>query len=262
MNNPSMFSRRFGRFAWLLGTALLLAGVAYSAYAADSLNLPVVKPVISCDQLAKVDLTQAVGAAVTIQAAVSDTPKGQFCKITGNIEPELGFEVDLPLDHWTQRFVHPGCGGDCGTVRATVPNANSCGPALSGEFAVAANDLGHTAGKSYPGGNWAADPRKRMDMAYRGNHLTTLAAKALMKAFYGQGPASPISWAAPTAAARRSWKHSVFPRTSMASRLVRQSPSSRYRIPWSRPGNQHPIRAPTEPKSCCGTASASCTMRL
>ena len=188
MKNLSVSSRRFGRCAWLPVVVFLLAGVAYSAHAADSLNLPAVKPVISCDQLAKIDLTQAVGAAVTFQTAVTDTPKGQFCRVKGNIDPELGFEVDLPLDHWTQRFVHPGCGGDCGTVRATVPNAKSCGPALSGEFAVAANDLGHQAGKSYPGGNWAADPRMRMDMAYRGNHVTTLAAKELMKAFYGQGP--------------------------------------------------------------------------
>jgi hypothetical protein len=182
--------KRFGWLACLLGLGLLLLSCfTASAQTADYQNLPVVKPVIACEQLAKTDLSKVAGAAVTLQSvAVVDTPKGQFCKIKGSIEPEDGFEVDLPLDHWTQRFVEPGCGGDCGTIRATVGNAGGCVPALNGEFAVAANDLGHTAGKSYPEGTWAANPQMRMDMAYRGNHLTALIAKALIKDFYGQGP--------------------------------------------------------------------------
>jgi feruloyl esterase len=166
----------------------ILSGLAVTASAASYQNLPVIKPTISCEQLQNIDLSQAVGAKVTIlSATVTDTPKGQFCKITGNIDPEDGFEVDLPIDHWTQRFVEPGCGGGCGVIRATIPSANACVPALNGEFAVAANNLGHTGGKNYPDG-WASDPAKRLDMAYLGNHQTTLVAKALMKAFYGQGP--------------------------------------------------------------------------
>ncbi len=188
MKLPMARSRRFWRFAWLFGAGCVLLSFAVTANAAGYQNLPVVKPAIACEQLGKIDLSQAVGAKVTIQsAAVSDTSKGKFCKITGTIDPEDGFEVDLPLDHWTQRFLEPGCGGDCGVIRATIGNANSCVPALNGEFVVAANDLGHTSGKSYPGG-WASDPTKRLDMAYLGNHQTTLIAKALIKAFYGQAP--------------------------------------------------------------------------
>jgi feruloyl esterase len=188
MYNTSVKQTIPGWFSGLLAVGLLLAS-AGGVRAAEGQDLPVVKPVAACEQLAKVDLSKVAGAAVSLEsAAVVETPKGQFCKIKGRVEPDDGFEVDLPLDHWTQRFVVPGCGGDCGTIRATIPNGGACLPALNGEFAVAANDLGHQAGKSYPGGPWAADPQKRIDMAYRGNHLTALLAKALMKEFYGQGP--------------------------------------------------------------------------
>ena len=187
------------RFKWLncaLGAGLLLwAGFAGSARAADYQNLPAVKPVVSCAQLAKAELKQAVGASVTIKSATEiDTEKGKYCQVTGTIAPEVGFEVDLPMEHWTQRYVEGGCGGMCGTVRANVGNAGSCMPALNGEFAVAGDDMGHSGGMGGPGagggsmGSFGADPDARIDFAYRANHETTLAAKALIKILYGQPP--------------------------------------------------------------------------
>lgn len=169
----------------------LMAGFAGSARAADYQNLPVVKPAVSCDQLAKAELTQAVGAAAAIKSATElDTEKGKYCKVTGTIAPAVGFEVDLPMEHWTQRYVEAGCGGMCGSVRANIGNAGSCMPALNGEFAVAADDMGHSGGMGGPGGgamgSFGADPDARIDFAYRANHETTLAAKALIRIFYGQ----------------------------------------------------------------------------
>lgn len=188
MDGVSIILRRFGSI-WCLTTGfLLLAGVASSAHAADYQGLSVVKPVISCDQLAKIELSQAAGAGVTIKSAVvTDTPKGQFCKITGTIDPAIGFEVDLPLAHWTQRYLEGGCGGMCGMVHVNVERAGSCMPALNGEFAVASDDMGHSGGMgSGADGNFGANPQKRIDFAYRANHETTLVAKALIKSFYGQ----------------------------------------------------------------------------
>jgi feruloyl esterase len=188
-------TRRVSRgFHWLiigLGACLFFAGLASTAHAADSMNLPVVRPVVSCDQLAKADLGQAADAAVTIASAtVVDTPKGQFCKVLGNIQPAIGFEVDLPVGHWTQRYLEGGCGGMCGLTRVGIANASACAPALNGEFAVAGDDMGHEQAMGMPGGGmeFGADPQKRIDFAYRGNHETTLVAKGLIKAFYGQGP--------------------------------------------------------------------------
>jgi feruloyl esterase len=151
----------------------------------------VVKSVVSCDQLAKADLRQAVGVSVTIKSATEfDTEKGKYCKVSGTIAPAVGFEVDLPMEHWTQRYLEGGCGGMCGSVRASIETAGSCMPALNGEFVVAGDDMGHSGGMGGPGGgamgSFGADPDARIDFAYRANHETTLAAKALIKIFYGQ----------------------------------------------------------------------------
>jgi len=165
----------------LLGMGLILLGVITAkVHAEDYLNLPVVKPVISCDQLGKADLSSAVSAAVTIQSAVvTDTAKGQFCRITGNIEPGTIFEVDLPLEHWTQRLL-----GNPSNVMM-IADAPSCAPAQNGEFVTAYDNQGHT-GTGMEDASWTPNLQMRIDWAYRSNHETALAAKALIKAFYGQ----------------------------------------------------------------------------
>ena len=169
---------------------MLVASLGTDARAADYQSLSVVKPVVACEQLSKAELGQAVGAAVAIQsAAVRDTDKGKFCKVTGTIAPAVGFEVDLPIDRWTQRYFQAGCGGLCGDINASIEKAGGCLPALNGEFVVAADNMGHSGGMgpgSGPLGAFGADPDARIDFAYRGNHETTLAAKALIRAFYGQ----------------------------------------------------------------------------
>jgi feruloyl esterase len=164
-----------------------------SAKAADNLDLPVVKPVMSCDQLGKVDVSQAVGAKTTLKVEELETPKGKYCKVTGNIDPTIGFEVDLPMEHWTQRFAETGCGAYCGNIRTSLSQAGTCTPALNGDLVVAGDDMGHQGGMTGPGasasnpeGAFGADPQKRIDFAYRANHVTALASKALINAYYGQ----------------------------------------------------------------------------
>lgn len=171
------------------GTGLLSVPVT-PAQAADHASLPVIAPVISCDALGNVDLAPVVGAAVHGQkAAVLQTPKGTFCKVTGQIAPAISFEVDLPMEHWTQRFLLGGCGGLCGMTRVGVSNAGACAPALNGEFVMAGDDMGHTGPMvGLAQGEFGKDPQKRIDFAYRANHVTALAAKALTAAFYGQAP--------------------------------------------------------------------------
>ena len=175
----------------LLVTALLAITVVTSnVSAAEYATLAVVKPVISCDALAKADLNKVADKPVTIQSTeLIDTVKGKFCKVLGNIEPTIGFEVDLPAEKWTQRYLMGGCGGLCGMLAVGVTNAGKCAPALNGEFVLAGSDMGH---RAQMGGDdeakFAADPQLRIDFAYRGNHATTLVAKALIKAYYGQSP--------------------------------------------------------------------------
>lgn len=169
----------------LLGSCSLTLSVRSDAQA--KAPLVVVPPVMSCSALAETSLTKAVGVNVTLQATTVQTEKGPFCHVTGTIAPAIHLEVDLPQDHWTQRFLQAGCGGLCGMINASIGNAGGCLPALNGEFVVAATDMGHQGQMGGPGqGDFAADPQKRIDFAYRANHLTALTAKALIKAYYGQ----------------------------------------------------------------------------
>ncbi|MDE1140081.1 tannase/feruloyl esterase family alpha/beta hydrolase [Paraburkholderia tropica] len=186
----TLLSRRAAAFAVAL---LLLAGLALlraaPAFADPGTTLAVVAPVQSCEALAQTKLDVAVGAAVAIETKRVNTAQGEFCEVSGTIAPSIGFKLDLPTQKWTQRYLQAGCGGLCGQINASIGNAGDCRPALDGEFAVAATDMGHTGRMGAPDeGAFAADPQKRIDFAYRANHLTALASKALMRAFYGVAP--------------------------------------------------------------------------
>ena len=150
-------------------------------------TLPVVAPVMECEKLGGLDLSDGVGARTRITAATSgnDATPAPYCRVTGYVEPAVNFEVRLPLTNWTQRFVQTGCGGLCGHVSIRLANAGGCDPAGRGELALASTDMGHSGGME---GEFGEDPQRRIDFAYRGVHVTTLAAKALIAAFYGRPP--------------------------------------------------------------------------
>ena len=160
-------------FAALL---MLTAGFAPGARAADPVDLPALKAVVSCDQLAKADLSKTAGTEVTFKATVLDTPKGAFCKVAGDVEPGNSFEVDLPIEHWTQRYVQSAQGN------ISINNAGTCKPATDGDVVVGVNSRGGSRRRE----GWQTDPEKRIAFAYLLNHQTALMAKELIKEFYGQ----------------------------------------------------------------------------
>lgn len=170
------------------GLCLLLGMLPQTVQAADYQALSPQPAVISCSALGRQVLDGVADAPVSISAAsLVSTPKGEFCKVEGNIAPSIGFEVDLPLKGWTGRYLQGGCGGLCGMTTVGISNAGRCGPALNGEFVVAGNDMGHKGSMMGPDqASFGADPQKRIDFAYRANHQTALVAKALIKAFYGR----------------------------------------------------------------------------
>lgn len=151
-------------------------------------SLAVVAPVRDCAYLASIDLTAAVGAktVITSAQAAADGKPAPFCRVTGFVEPMVKFEVRLPLTTWTQRFVQTGCGGLCGNLNIRLNNDDGCYPAQHGELALASTDMGHIGGMDGQFGK--KDYQLRIDFAYRGVHVTTLAAKALISSFYGQAP--------------------------------------------------------------------------
>ncbi|MGK3126649.1 tannase/feruloyl esterase family alpha/beta hydrolase [Candidatus Pantoea formicae] len=166
---------------WVFASGILL--MALQAPAAQI--LPKVKPVMDCGQLTTLSYADKVGEQVSIHSAQAlKTDKGTFCQVKATIAPAIGVEIALPQQQWTQRFLQVGCGGLCGQINLSPANANGCAPATQGEFVVAATDMGHSG--SMMDASWAEDPQKRIDFAYRANHLTALLAKALIQAYYGQ----------------------------------------------------------------------------
>lgn len=171
---------------WLAFCAIL--GLITPASAAPSLaNLPTLAPKTSCAALVNTDLGAAVGAPVSNLTANEVAGDKPYCKVTGTIAPKVNFEVRLPSKGWTQRFLQTGCGGLCGNLRINVERAQSCAPVTNGEVALASTDMGH-AGGMMGDESWATDPQARADFAHRGVHVTALAAKALIVAYYGQSP--------------------------------------------------------------------------
>lgn len=149
-------------------------------------DLPVVRPVMECRDLIRARLSAKAGVAMNVEsAAVVESAPAPYCQVKGYVSPQVFFEVHLPTTNWTQRFLLSGCGGLCGSISVRTPDTIGNVVAERGELAVAGSDAGHIGA----GGTWGADdPQLRIDFAYRGVHVTTLAAKALIETYYGQKP--------------------------------------------------------------------------
>ncbi|MEA5124054.1 tannase/feruloyl esterase family alpha/beta hydrolase [Xanthomonas floridensis] len=161
-----------------------IAAVTATGPQAQSTALAVVKPVMACADLGRFDLSAIAGAGSKITAAVETTNQaGQsICAVEGTLLPAIDFAVQLPMQTWTQRYLQIGCGGLCGSIAGNVGAADGCAPLNSGGFVLASTDMGH----QDQDGTFGKDARKRADFAYRGQHLTAVAAKALIRAYYGR----------------------------------------------------------------------------
>jgi feruloyl esterase len=164
----------------LRGVLLLL--VIASGFASAQ---PVAKPVMTCAALAGADLSAIGGPGSQVRTAVESSAKDiAVCDVEGVLAPHIGFRLQLPLHSWTGRYLQLGCGGFCGQISLNPFVADGCAPLATGGFALASTDMGHQSA----GGAFGQDPQQRIDFAYRGVHLTALAAKQLIARFYGQAP--------------------------------------------------------------------------
>lgn len=153
---------------------------------AHAANLAMMKPAVSCDSLKSTDLTEIGGKGSQVNStSVIKLNNAQWCKVEGTLAPEISFRLLLPADSWNQRYMQVGCGGLCGSITLQPGAAAGCAPLNSNGFAVAATNMGHREEEA----DWGNDSQKRSDFAWRGQHLTALAAKKLIAAFY-QKPAA------------------------------------------------------------------------
>ncbi|GAA2533384.1 tannase/feruloyl esterase family alpha/beta hydrolase [Winogradskya humida] len=172
----------------------LLAATGTAAFASgprvtpDGLaDLPALPPVMTCADVTGLDLGGVTDAPVTLKTAtVVTTGAAPYCEVRGTIAPANTIVVRLPIDGWTQRYVQAGCGGLCGMANLNYPQASTCPVIADGTVAGATTDMGH---QGQNDGSWAAgNPQAQIDFAYRGVHVTSQVAKAIITKFYGRQP--------------------------------------------------------------------------
>ncbi len=162
------------------------------------LVLPLIVPIwspraafaASCEGLASLALPNTtITLAKSMPAGTLTPPSGRaiddlpaFCEVHGILKPTdvsvIHFEVWLPATNWNGRLEGVGNGGLAGTI--------SFGPmatALRNRFATASTDTGHTAEESRA---WLQNNERLIDYSYRSLHLTTVAAKSIINAYYGK----------------------------------------------------------------------------
>ena len=161
-----------------------MVGIASAALSGAALGE--VRAAMRCADLAATDLTDIGGEGSRIALAREVDRSGHpSCEVEGMLAPSIGFKVVLPVANWTQRYLQVGCGGLCGNINLDIGAADGCVPVSAGNFVVSSTDMGHQGMAP----DFGRDPQKRVDFAYRGVHLTALAAKKLIHAYYGQAPA-------------------------------------------------------------------------
>jgi hypothetical protein len=138
-----------------------------------------------CEALAREDFTHIEGSPASILSAELAPASGatpEYCDVKGVIAPEIQFEVRLPTRTWNGRYFQVGCGGYCGVV-----SIQNCGDMLAGDFAVAADNMGHV-GDMVRDPLFAESADLRRDYGRRSTHVTAIVAKAVVERFYGLGP--------------------------------------------------------------------------
>jgi len=155
-------------------------------------------PVRSCESLSTLTLphTSVTMAAVVAKAGFSRGQIGAstleqaftnpvaMCRVAATLRPstdsDIKIEVWLPLTGWNGKFQGLGNGGQWGLI-----NYPSMSEAIGQGYATASTDTGHegsTASFAF------RHPEKLVDYSYRSHHEMTIAAKAIVDAFYGTGP--------------------------------------------------------------------------
>jgi feruloyl esterase len=149
-----------------------------------------IRPTLSCRDLRDLELHELLEIHAEEVRANGATPA--FCKVSGVLDPEIAFEVDLP-SNWNGRFYMTGNGGHAGQRNDDPFQIAGRNSALQQGFAAATTNTGHNADEE-PGATFVlSNPQKAIDYAYRAVHLTAVTTKAITNLYYGQ-PVSHAYW--------------------------------------------------------------------
>ncbi len=123
--------------------------------------------------------------------------------LTPSVDSRIAMDVWLPIDGWNGKFEAVGNGAWSGSIPASA-----LASAIGRGYAAAGTDTGHTGNTA---GFALGHPEKLIDFAWRSEHEMTVAAKAIVGAFYGR-PAARAYWNGCSAGGRQALKEAqMFP---------------------------------------------------
>ena len=112
-----------------------------------------------------------------------------FCRVAATLRPsrdsDIKVEVWLPASGWNGKFQAVGNGGWAGSI--IYGGQRGLAAALNRGYATASTDTGHT-GLPDDASFALGHPEKVVDFGYRAVHEMTVAAKAIVTAFYNDPP--------------------------------------------------------------------------
>jgi feruloyl esterase len=177
-------ARRLLLAAVFFGAAAITASPAFAVMPCGNLTL------LALPNNTTVDTATSVPPGPFVRpGATTATNVPAFCRVAGTSRPtsdsEIRFEVWMPASGWNGKLDHGGNGGYGGSL------GTPAGFMLSGllrGYATTGTDMGHDATVT-PGASFAlGHPEKIADWGYRANHVTSVAAKVIIAAFYGTAP--------------------------------------------------------------------------
>jgi hypothetical protein len=158
--------------------------------------IPHLAQATACEDLHTLKLAQStITESIRVPAGSFKDPNGPWpaedlperCQVKGVIRPtsdsEINFEIWMPTTSWNHKLQGSGNGGFAGTLNYQGGLVQS----LQRGYVGVTTDTGHT-GKAEDA-SWAfGHPERIVDFAHRAVHLMTVNAKAVVKAYYGDGP--------------------------------------------------------------------------
>ncbi len=169
---------------------LMLAGclAKQPTYAQTALPAPAgestLAPKIACAELRALTGYEFTIESATLVPPAADAP--EYCRVRGLIQPEIQFEVSLPVT-WNRRLYMFGNGGFAGESLDAPNRIGSRSGGLRRGFVVAQTNTGHDA-VAEPLGTFAVNRQKLLDYAFRSLHTTAETGKRIAAAYYGARP--------------------------------------------------------------------------
>jgi feruloyl esterase len=140
---------------------------------------------MSCASVPSLATAETTIVSARLIPAADGVP--EHCRVTGLIQPEIRFEVNLPSS-WNRRFYMHGNGGFAGETPEFATRPLIRANALRQGFAAAQTNTGHDA-TAEPFATFAMSYQKRVDYAFRAVHMTAVEAKRIVAAYYARAAA-------------------------------------------------------------------------